>query len=131
MRKLKFNYYEMYTINEINNEVRNRILDEDIQTCQSLKVGNYSISVGDDDNLLIKKLNPDQEGSVQSTSGLKDRSLTPLVICEYKNNDWKFGGISLKDIDATLENHFLVLKKIQQCLKEAGLVSLRSIDQGS
>ena len=39
-----------------------------------------------------------------------------------KNNDWKFGGISLKEIDATLENHFLVLKKIQQCLKETGLI---------
>ena len=41
----------MYTINE----VRNRILDEDIQTRQSLKIGNYSISVGDDDNLLINQ----------------------------------------------------------------------------
>ena len=46
-----FNLYEMYTINE----VRNRILDEDIQTRQSLKIGNYSISVGDDDNLLISQ----------------------------------------------------------------------------
>ena len=75
---------------------------------QTVGLGPYLLSVDDNDNLLITR--------------------NDLLLCEYStsDNDWKFGDISLKEVDATLENHYRALSKIKQVLKEAGLILINS-----
>ena len=47
-----------------------------------------------------------------------------LRVAQYmpSTNDWIFGTYSLKDFDTTLENHYQVLQKIIQTLKDAGIL---------
>lgn len=47
-----------------------------------------------------------------------------LRVAQYlpATNDWILANYSLKEIDKTLENHYVVLQKIIQVLKDAGLM---------
>ena len=119
----------MYSMNDATRK-KSRIVSDDMQaaslkhrhpmseidgienpTFHTVSVGDrepYVLSVDDNDNLLITR--------------------NDLLLCEYstKDNDWKFGEISLKDVDATLENHYKALSKIKQVLKEAGLILINT-----
>ena len=59
---------------------------------ESIELGPYSITVGENKCLLIK--------------------LDDTIIAEYKNEDWLLGGYSIKSMWKCLENHYESLKAI-------------------
>ena len=113
-----------HDVNTISNISKLSLLEDVNVLMLSLSKNNeskdYTCVVDEQGNLNVFR----DEGSESSGTS------SPLRIAQYmpSTNDWVFGSYSLKEIDTTLENHYQVLQKIIQVLKDSGLIN-QSINQ--